>query len=277
MLDLLHKVIFALISGFSELIFASASAHQLLYRTVTGQTMDDAFLPLAIHIGCLVALLLNYVKRIKRLRYEKRLLRPTRRKRGRQPDIACLMDIRILNTSVVPLLLGFLFYQKASWWVAEPIWVALILIVNGVILFLPRLLSVGNKDGRMFTQLDGLLMGLAGVLGIFPGFSRVGCMYSIGTARGADKEYALDLSYLLCIPAVAVMLCFDMYGCVVANIAVSGVQLLGAVLAALASFVGAHMAMGLARFVCTRSSTVGFAYYSCGLAAFLFLIYLFIP
>lgn len=277
MLDLLHKVIFAFISGFSELIFASASAHQLLYRTVTGQAMDDIFLPLAIHAGCLVALLLNYIKRIKRLRYEQRLLRPGRRRRGRQADIASLMDVRILNTAVVPLILGFLLYQKAAHWISAPIFVALILTVNGVVLFLPRLLKSGNKDGRMFTQLDGLLMGIAGVMGIFPGFSRVGCMYCIGVARGADKEYALDLSYLLCIPAVLAMLCFDLYGCAVATVAVSGLQLLGALLAAIASYIGAHLAIIFVRFLCRRASTVGFAYYSWGFAVFLFLICLFIP
>lgn len=102
-------------------------------------------------------------------------------------------------------------------------------------------------------------------------------MYSVGVARGAEKGYALELSLLLSIPAVVVMLCFDVYGCAVSTGAVSTIQLLGAMIAALASFGGAHMAISFIRFICNRTTTVGFAYYSWGLAMFLFLIYLLIP
>lgn len=276
MLDILNKVLFALVSGFSELIFTSASAHQVLYRTLIGNDMADALLPLAIHAGCLAALLLGCSKYIKRLRYEKKLERPGKRRRGRQPDRSALCDIRILNVAVWPLLFGFLIYQKALSWITSTTWLTLMLVANGVILFLPRLLSSGDKDGRAFTFFDGILMGLSGVLGMLPGFSRLGCMYSVGIARGARKDYALELCLLLSIPAMATMLCFDVYGCATAAGAITFLSLLGALLAALASFIGAYLALSLIRFICSRSTTIGFAYYSWGLAMFLFLIYLLI-
>ena len=203
LLELFHKALFALISGFSELIFTSTLAHQLLYRTVTGYHLGDYFLSFGIHLGCLIALLINCQKRIKQLCYEKRLERPVSRRRGRKPDIGALMDIRILNTAVIPILLGFAFYRKASTWISSPFRLALVLVVNGVLLFLPRLLRSGNKNGRSFSQMDGLLVGLAGTLGVIPGFSRMGCMYSVASARGAGKAYALDLSLLLSVPALA--------------------------------------------------------------------------
>jgi undecaprenyl-diphosphatase len=146
-----------------------------------------------------------------------------------------------------------------------------------MVLFLPQLLSSGNKDARGFTPLDSLLMGLAGALAMIPGFSRLGCMYSIGVARGADKSYALELGLLLSIPAVAVMLYFDAYACFMAVGSVTVLQLLGALLAALASFAGAQLGITFIRFISSRSTTIGFAYYSWGLSMFLFLIYLLIP
>lgn len=276
LLELLHKAIFALISGFSELIFASTTAHQLLYRTVTGYDLADSALSLGIHLGCLTALLMNCNHRIKHLRDEKRLDRPGKRRRSRQPEVASLMDVRILNTAVVPLLLGFLFYGKAAEWIASPFRMAMVLLVNGVVLFLPRLLPSGNKNGRSFTQLDGLLMGLGGAIGVLPGFSRIGCSYSIGVSRGAGKSYALELSLLLNIPALAAMLCLDIYGCTVADQPMSGLLLLGALVAALTAFAGAYMAARFIRYICSRSSEVGFAYYSWGFAMFLLLIYLFV-
>lgn len=276
MLELLHKAIFALISGFSELVFASTTAHQMLYRTVTGYDLSDNLLSLGIHLGCFIALMMNCRSRIKQLRSEKKLESSGKRRRGRQPDIASLMDIRILNTAVIPLLLGFLLYRTAARWISGPFLMALILLINGAVLFLPRLLSAGNKNGRSFTQMDGLLMGLAGILGMIPGFSRMGCMYSIGTARGAEKSYALELCLLLNIPAVAAMLCVDFYGCLTAAVDFSALQLLGAMVAAVASYAGAHMGIGLIRMICNRSTTVGFAYYSWGFAIFMLLIYLFV-
>lgn len=276
MLELLHKALFALISGFSELIFASPGAHQLLYRTVTGYELSDSLLSFGIHLGCLIALMMNYRKRIKQLRNEKKLEHSAKRRRGRQPDVASLMDIRILNAAVVPLLLGFLVYQSAAQWINGLFRIALVLLINGAVLFLPRLLPTGDKNGRSFAQLDSLLIGLSGALAMIPGFSRIGCMYSVATARGAEKNYALDLSFLLSIPAVAAMLCFDVYGCFVAAGSLSMLQLLGALTAALVAYAGAHMGIKFMRMICSHSTTVGFAYYSWGLAIFMLLIYLFV-
>lgn len=276
MLELLHKALYALVSGFSELFFVSAKAHQLLYRTVTGRDLGDSLLSLGIHLGCLVALWMNCKKRIRYLRSEKRLERPVKRRRGRQPDAAALMDIRIMNTAVVPLVLGFFFLGKASAWNNSSPRVAMVLAINGAILFLPQLLRSGNKNGRSFSRLDCILMGLGGALGVVPGFSRMGGTYSVSITRGAEKNYALELSILLSIPAVAAMLCFDVYGCFAASSAISGMQILGALVGALTSFAGARMALNLLRFVCNRSNTVAFAYYSWGFAMFLFLIYLFV-
>lgn len=276
MLELLHKVLFAFISGFSEFIFASTTAHQLLYQTVTGYRPVDSLLMLGIHLGCLAALLKTCHHRIKHLRNEKRLDRPGKRRRVRQPDVASLLDIRILNTAVVPLLLGFVLYPKVASWGDSPLRVALVLVLNGVVLFLPRLLQSGNKNGRSFSGLDSFLMGAGGTLGVIPGFSAMGCMFSVGAARGAQKSYALELSILLSIPAICAMLCFDVYGCAIADTGVTGFQFLGALVASLASFAGACMAIALIRVICSRSTTTSFAYYSWGLAMFLLLIYLFV-
>lgn len=275
--DFLNKLILSLISGFSELIFVSSSAHQLLYRTVSGFDLTEPALFLAIHLGILAALMMNCQKYIKRLRYEKRLQRPTKRRRGRQPDPSAIMNIRILNAAVIPLALGFLAYPKISQWAYSPLLTAVFLLLNGIVLFIPRLLHMGNKNALSFTQFDGFLMGLCGILGMIPGLSRIGCMYTVAVARGADKDYALELSTLLSIPALCALIGFDLYGCSRGDAAVAGLQLLVCILAAALSFGGAYFAFHLIRYVVNRSETTGFAYYSWGLAVFLFLLYLIIP
>lgn len=276
MLELLHKALLALVAGFSELVFASSAAHQLLYRTLTGYHGADQPLSLGIHLGCFVALLVSCQKRIKQLRSEKKLASRAKHRRGRQPDQASLMDIRILNAAAITILLGFLAYRKIAEQNFGLFYVAVFLAVNGVILFLPRLFSLGNKNGYSFTQFDGTLMGLAGFLGMIPGFSRIGCMYSVGVMRGASKNYALDLSVLLSIPAIGALLSFDVYDCFFKGGNVTGIQLLGILVAALMAYIGAFIAIGLMRFICNRATAVGFACYSCGLSVFMLLIYLFV-
>lgn len=276
MLELLHKALLALAAGFSELVFASSAAHQLLYRTLTGYHGDDRLLSLGIHLGCFVALLVICQKRIQELRSEKKLAGRAKRRRGRQPNQAALMDIRILNAASITILLGFLAYRKIAGQNFGLIHVAVFLTVNGVILFLPRLFSLGNKNGYSFTQFDGTLMGLAGFLGMIPGFSRLGCMYSVGIMRGASKSYALDLSVMLSIPAIGALLSFDAYDCFFKGGNVTGIQLLSILVVALMAYIGAFMAIGLMRLICNRATAVGFAYYSCGLSVFMLLIYLFV-
>jgi undecaprenyl pyrophosphate phosphatase UppP len=272
----MHKALFAFISGFSELFFIPVGAQQLLYQTLTGYDMSDSFLSFGIHLGCLVALLMNCYQRIKYLRTQKRLERTGKRRRGRQPDVSSLIDIRILNTAVWPILLGLLLYQKSRVWIDGAFRTALILIINGFFLFLPRLLSSGNKDSQSFTRIDGLMMGIGGSLGVFPGFNRLGCMYSMAICRGADRTYALNLSMLLSIPATIGILCIDIFSCTAGLANITGLQLLCSLVAFLTSSIGANLGIGLIRFTISKTTTVGFAYYSWGLAIFLLLIYLFV-
>lgn len=274
--DILNKALFALISGFSELFFIAPAAHQLLYRTLTGYDAINSMISLGIHLGWFLALLVACGKRIKQLQNEKRLAGRTKRRRSRQPDMAALMDIRIVNTASVTVLVGFLLYPKISSLNVGLFLMSIALTVNGVVLFLPRLLRTGNKNGCFFTPMDGVLMGVVGFLGMIPGFSRIGCMYSASTARGAGKSYALDLSFLLSIPAMGALLCFDAYNCALSAGGFTGIQFLGFLIATLMSFVGAYTAIMFMRLICSRSTTVGFAYYSWGLAIFVLLIYLFV-
>lgn len=273
MQEFIHKIIFALIAGFSEFLPVSAPAHQVLYQYVTNYQIEPLLL-LAVHIGCLIACVVCCRKRIKRLRNEKKLAGRVRRKRGRQADPVALMDAAILRTAMVPLVLGYLFYRNAIGWVSSIAVLSLTLLVNGMILFVPRLLGRGNKDGRSLSRMDGLLMGIGGMLGVLPGFSRVGCTYSVGISRGADQNYVVETALMLSIPALTVMICFDIYTLAVVGAALSAIALLGYLLAAALAFGSGYLAIALLRYFSGKADINNFAYYSWGLALFTFLIYL---
>ena len=146
--DLLHKLIYALISGFTEFLGVSAPPHQMVYELMTGFEQTDVMLTLSIRVGALTAVFLSCRARIKRLMHEQRLAGLSRRRRNRQPDPAALLDIRLLKTVTIPLLISVLFYKRAGEWINGVLPLSLTLVLNGVLLFIPRLMSQGNKDGR---------------------------------------------------------------------------------------------------------------------------------
>ena len=275
MQGLIHKIIYALIAGFSEFLPVSAPAHQLLYQYMTNQQLE-ALLLLAVHLGCLAACVVCCRKHIKRLRKERKIAAGLRRTRGRQPDPIVLMDTSILRTATIPLVLGFLFYKIAADWINSVAALALTLLINGIVLFVPRLIGRANKDARSLSRMDGLLIGVGGMFGALPGFSRIGCTYSVGVFRGADRNYVVETAFMLSIPALAVMIGFDIYAIAVVGITLTAMVLLSYLLTAALAFGSGYLAIALLRYFSGKTDIVNFAYYSWGLAFFSFLIYLII-
>lgn len=274
MQEFLHKMIFALIAGFSEFLPVSAPAHQMLYEHMTNRQAEPLLL-LAVHIGCLAACLVCCGKRMKRMFKEKRLS-GNQRRRGRIPDPIMLMDRAIYKTAAVPVLIGSLFCRLAPGWIDSVILLSLTLFLGSILLFIPCLTGRGNKDGRSLSRFDGLLMGLGGMLGTVPGFSRVGCAYTVGILRGADHSYAMETALLLSVPALGIMICFDIYALTIAEAGLAVLSVLGCLLAGIVSFACGYLTIALLRYFAGKFNISGFAYYSCGLSFFTLLMYLII-
>jgi undecaprenyl-diphosphatase len=272
--DLLHKFIYALFSGFTEFLGVSAPPHQLVYASVTGFIQSDALLSLMIRLGVLMAAIVCCRGRIRRLMRERRLSGMGRRRRNRQPDVIALLDLRLLKTAIVPLLISVLFYRRAGQWIDHISLMIITLLLNGVFLFIPRLLSQGNKDGRSVSRLDGVLIGIGGALAAIPGFSRVGGMISAGTARGVDRGYALETALLLSIPVLLGLLIFDVYAVIAAKLAIGLATLVVYILLGAVSFGGAWVGITFMRYLSIKAGFTGFSYYSWGLALFSFILYL---
>lgn len=273
--DLLHKLIYALIAGLTAFLPVSSEPHQMLYSIMTGFEHNDVFLSLSIHLGSLVALLISCKARIKRLSHERRLSRISRKRRNRQPDIAALLDVQVLKTAAIPLLLSLLLCRRAGEWISGVLLMTLTLLLNGVLLFIPRLLPQGDKDGRALSRLDSVLIGMGGGLGAVPGFSRLGGILWTGLARGVDRQYILDTGLLLCIPATIGLLILDIFAAAAAQAVLSGAVVLCIATGALA-FGGAMLGIALMRYLSVKAGFTGFSYYSIGLGLFSFILYLMI-
>ena len=270
----LQSLLFGFLSGFAEFLPVSADAHQYLFAYFTGAGNELLCFRLLCHLGVLAALLLSCRTQMKRLARERRIaaVRPKRRKR--QPDRNALMDMRVLRTAVFPLLLAFVLFSKALYVLRNAWLLALFLAVNGMIVYLPQFVRSGNKDSQSMSALDSLLIGLGGALAVIPGISRIGALISTGQLRGGDGRYTADMSLLLCIPALVVLIGFDICGIYLLHSAFSFGLFLHYLLAATAAFAGAYFGIILMRFLAVKVGFSGFAYYCWGAALLVFVLYL---
>ena len=125
------------------------------------------------------------------------------------------------------------------------------------------------------TGFDSLLIGLCGGLGMLPGISRTGFATTAALIRGADRQQALNWSYLLSIPILIGLMILDIYGMITFGVASLSFSLFLQYLASAAvAFGGAYFAIHFMRFIAVNAGFVGFAYYSWGAALFSFIFYL---
>lgn len=273
-LNWLQSIVYGLISGFAEFLPVSAEAHRELFYTLTDSRRGSEPLLLVCHVSILLALLLRCQPRLRKLHRERKAAAVPARSRKRQPDRQSLLEIRVLKTAAVPILLSFLAYSSSAA-LTDSLWLpALLLAINGVALYIPRIRPQGNKDSQSLSALDSFLIGLGGALAVLPGISRVGGTATAGQLRGTDPPYSLNLGLLLCIPALFVLIGFDLYGLIGSAAVLSSGLICNCILAAAAAFLGAWFGIALMRFLSVKIGFSGFSYYCWGAALFLFILYL---
>lgn len=271
----LESIIYGLLTGFAEFLPVSAPAHGAMLMKIFGVQSENLLLRLLVHGGAFAALVTACRGQIGHIQREMRLARVPKRRRKRQPDQKIMLDVKIVRTALVPTLLGFLLFYFTQSWALDLSKIALFLALNGIVLFIPRLLSSGNKDSRSMSALDSLLIGVCGGLSMVPGLSRMGITTTAALARGADRQEALSWSLVLSIPVLACIIGIDIYSLIsVGAAAVTFAAALQCLVAALASYCGAFAAITFMRFIAVKAGFSGFAYYSWGAALFAFILYM---
>ncbi len=271
----LATILYGLIAGLTEILPVSSSAHRILFLNLYGESTEPALLRLLIHLGILAGLYYSCHSHITRMSRAVRLAKIPKRRRKRPLDTRSLTDLSILRIMLLPILLGFLFYNRLLGLSDKLSYVAGFLFLNSLILYLPRYLPSGNKDSQNLNGGEGFLMGLGGVLSMLPGVSCVGAVSSIGTVRGVEKNYVLDLALLIDIPLTLGLVVFDLIALAAQGLSgLSFLTVLSYILSAGAAFGGIYLGIRLLRALLKNRSLDIFFYYSLGAALFIFILFL---
>jgi len=182
-------------------------------------------------------------------------------------------DTGFIRIAAIPMLIYMIVLMAV--YKGNQNWTMLILLVNGIILYLPERMLQGNKTARSMSPLDGLLIGLGSALSVIPGISRVGLGMSIGIMRGADRKHTLNWAYLLSVPALLLLAGSDLCNLIFASNSITFcADFLGYLMLSIFSFIGAYLSVFLMRNLIIHRGLHAFSYYSWGAAMFSFILFL---
>ena len=197
-------IVLGAVQGVAEFLPISSSGHLSLLQYFFGMEEPDALYNILLHFATLIAVCVVYWRDIADMILEFFRfiadLASGKRERGNPPEARRLILLLILGT--LPLFLVLPFDDFVEGLGANPVFVSVMLLVTGCILFLSDRYGGGRKNGRTATVQDVLLVGLAQGMATIPGLSRSGTTISAGMALGFERNFAVRFSFLLSLPAV---------------------------------------------------------------------------
>ena len=275
-LDWLESIIYGFVSGLSEFIPISSHAHQEILQVLFGADGRDVVRDFLIHIAVLISLYTATRPFFEQIQRERRA-KNYNRSRNYYPSKASL-DFRFIKNASIPLLVGLLVFTYVSDLIGSSLLaISFFLLINGLILFLPQRMIQGNKDVRLMTYWDSIVIGLSASVSAFSGISRIACMTSVSVAKGADKKHAMNWALLLSIPALFALLFIDIFRIipVLGTINIWS-NIPSYLLSMIFAYLGGYTSVLIIKFLTLNSGLSIFIYYSWGAALLYFLLYLFV-
>lgn len=190
----------AVIQGVAEFLPVSSSAHLVLVKTATGWSADALYADLAIHVGILLAVLLYF-----RADWGRVLGGIGRIALGRF-DMGGRLAVKLV-LATVPMLVsggiaGYMIYRLGGDLLGMLEVIAWSTLVCGILLGLVDRWSMSLRRVDHLTYGGALAIGLAQVVSMIPGVSRVGITITMARLLGLERREAARFSLLLSVPTI---------------------------------------------------------------------------
>ena len=197
--------VLGVVQGVAEFLPISSSGHLSLLQYFFGIEEPDTLYNVLLHFATLIAVCVVYRQDIMDMiteffRWIASLTQKGEKAPGKPPEARRMILLLILGT--LPLFLVLPFDELVEGMGTNPMFVSLMLLLTGCILFLSDSYGGGKKTARTATVQDVLLVGLAQGMATIPGLSRSGTTISAGMALGFERGFAVRFSFLLSLPAV---------------------------------------------------------------------------
>lgn len=199
-MSIFEAIILGLVQGLTEFLPISSSAHLRIVGEFLPSGADPGAMFTAItQIGTETAVVLYFRRDISRI-ISAWFRAITGRASHHEPDARLGWWIIIGSLPIV--ILGLLFQDQIETTFRSLWFVAITLIVFGLLLGLADHFGRRTRQLDQLTARDGLLFGFAQALALIPGVSRSGGTITAGLLMGYRRADAARYSFLLAIPAV---------------------------------------------------------------------------
>ena len=264
----LESLIFGFLTGLTELLPISSAAHQQLLGTILNDDLIDPVRNLFIHIAVLIAIYAETAH------IRNSLSKATQSNRKRHGNSKAIAEHQFWRNTTVPFLIVFFLISYISPSGGNLLLVSFILLLNGVLLFLPDRMLQGNKNSKVMTKTDSALIGSFGALSALPGFSRIGGILFAASFRGADRKSAVNWALMLSIPALYALILKDLFAIFAGNSLPFWSNFFFYIITAVAAFIGCRAGLYALKRHIRRTGCASYAFYCWGAALFALILFL---
>ncbi|UOK43425.1 MULTISPECIES: undecaprenyl-diphosphate phosphatase [Flavobacterium] len=195
-MDSFHALIIAIIEGLTEYLPVSSTGHMVFASSYFGIQEDDfvKLFQVSIQFGAILAVVALYWKKFF--------------------DFTKLTFFIKLACAVVPaLILGKLFDDKIEAVLGNPIPIAIVLIVGGIILLFidGRFHNPTISSEEDITIKKAVTIGFWQCLAMMPGTSRSAASIIGGMQQGLTRHVAAEFSFFLAVPTMLAVTCYSVF------------------------------------------------------------------
>ncbi len=192
----LKVVLLGFIQGLTEFLPVSSSGHLALAKIFLGMELPPLNYDLVLHVATVLATMIFFAPDSLELLAEwfSGFFSSARRK-----SAGWRIGWAVIAGTVITSVIGIFLKKYAEEASLNSLAVAAGLIVTSIVLFISR--KMGKGCGHV-SFMDGIYVGIAQGLAVFPGVSRSGMTIMAGLAAGLSKEEAFRFSFLLSVPAI---------------------------------------------------------------------------
>jgi undecaprenyl-diphosphatase len=196
-MTILQAIILGALQGITEFLPVSSSGHLVVMKSLLHLSEIPPLFDVLLHISTLAVVCIVFRKKIGAVAAA--LFRGTAKKQKEGDRENIKLFFIIIAATVVTVICGyaisFLHVEKS------PKIVSVLFIATACVLIGTRFVKGGREYGDIGLK-EGLFVGFAQGLGVFPGISRSGITISASLYGGLSREKAGEFSFLISIPAI---------------------------------------------------------------------------
>jgi len=198
-LSFLQAIVLGIVQGATEFIPVSSSGHLVLIPWLLGWKSPGLTFDTMLHWGTLLAVVGYFWRDLASLIGAALHGLVTRRPFATvEARLAWLLVLATVPAALAGVTLEHQFEALFN----APIFVAVFLLVTGLLLWTSERLSSRLRDLASVNAPDALTLGIAQALAITPGISRSGSTMAAGLLRGLDRPASARFSFLMMVPIV---------------------------------------------------------------------------